>query len=102
MDEKNIKKLTMLMRKGKDNFWVILRRILVERKIDFDRAILVESFEDDLNCEYGKVMTKDNEVYQFWIYFSDGKVREIEWREVLDNSDEEELAIARKLIRERF
>jgi hypothetical protein len=45
--------MTGLFRTSTDPFWILLRRLVRERGIDPDTSLLADSFEDDVNFEFG-------------------------------------------------
>lgn len=56
--------LTQLMRSGTDPMWVILRKVLADRQIPADEAVLAESIPLGDDAELGVLVTRDREVFE--------------------------------------
>jgi hypothetical protein len=85
-----IQSITRLMRSGEHPLWVRLRELLRERGIDPDNAILAESVEDGEDLEYGVVVTKDRQVFEFELDFSEAPMEQSQfsvWRDVTHSLD---------------
>ena len=82
-----IQELTGLFRTSTDPFWALLRRLVRERGIDPDTSLLADSFEDDVNFEFGILVTDDRRVIQYGVQYSgpsfnDGKLTE--WKDITE------------------
>ena len=60
-----ILKLTNWFRSTSHPMYSKIRELLIERNIDPYTSVLVEIFSDDTCFEYGIVITKDREIFQF-------------------------------------
>lgn len=86
-ERKIIRELTELFRTSTEPFWIQLRAVMRERGIDPDTSLLADSFEDDINFEFGVLVTRDRQVIQYGFQysdasFSDGKLTE--WNDLAE------------------
>lgn|SRR5574341_24759 len=61
----DILQFTRLLRTSTDSMWVRVRTLLNERGIDVNASVLVESFPDDVNFEFGVLITQNGKVIQY-------------------------------------
>ncbi len=86
----DIQTYTCLFRTSIEPLWIRLREVVSERGVDPGTALLVESFEDDENFEFGILVTDDRRVIQFGFRYSvpsgiDGKLSE--WNDITERRD---------------
>jgi hypothetical protein len=84
---KMIQELTGLFRTSTDPFWILLRRLVRERGIDPDTSLLADSFEDDVNFEFGILVTDDRRVIQYGVRYSDPSFKDgklTEWKDITE------------------
>ena len=82
-----IQELTRLLRQSQEAFWARLRQILWEKGVDPQGALLVESFEDDDQLEFGIVVTNDGDVFEFDFEYRDRSIGEgavCRWEKLTD------------------
>lgn len=80
-----IRDLTDLFRASAEPFWIRLREVVCERGIDPDTSLLADSFEDDVNFEFGVLVTRDRHVIQYGFQHSDASFRDgklTEWNDL--------------------
>lgn len=88
MEEREMtQELTSLFRTSTGPFWILLRKVTRERGINPDTSLLADSFEDDVNFEFGILVTHDRHVIQYGVQcsdpsFKDGKLTE--WNDLTD------------------
>ena len=87
-EREDIETFTGLFRTGTDGFWVRLREVVRERGIDPNTSLLVDSVEDDINFEFGIIVTRDRRVIQFGFRYTDpscidGKLTE--WKDLTEH-----------------
>jgi len=70
-EHEDIETFTSLFRAGTEGFWVRLRMLARERGIDPRTSLLVFSVEDDVNFEFGVIVTHDRRVVQYGFRYSD-------------------------------
>lgn len=82
----DIRTFTNLFRTSTDPFWVCLREVVRERGVDPGKSLLVDSVEDDINFEFGIIVTQDRRVIQFGFLYTDsvadGKLAE--WQDLTE------------------
>jgi hypothetical protein len=86
-EREDIETFTSLFRTSTDGFWVRLREVVRERGIDPSTSLLVDSVEDDINFEFGIIVTRDRRVIQFGFRYTDpscidGKLTE--WKDLAE------------------
>jgi hypothetical protein len=64
-EAEDITYLTRELRESHEPFWSRVRQLLLERELDPASLALVASFPDDVQYEYGVVVTADGRIYQF-------------------------------------
>ena len=87
-EREDIETFTSLFRTGTEGFWVRLREVIRERGVDPNKSLLVDSVEDDINFEFGIIITHDRRVIQFGFRYSDpscmdGKLTE--WKDLTES-----------------
>ena len=87
-------KLTQLLRSDDYPFWGCLRRLLEQKGVDPQSAVLAESFEDGAGRngsgqEYGVVVTAREKVFEFVVDIGEGEDRyeNATLREWIDKTD---------------
>jgi hypothetical protein len=70
-DRQMIQQLTGLFRASEEPFWMRLREAVRERRVEPDKSLLADSFEDDINFEFGILVTHDRRVIQYGFSYSD-------------------------------
>lgn len=86
-DRKMIHELTGLFRASTEPFWIRLREVVRERGIDPDTSLLADSFEDDVNFEFGILVTRDRHVIQYGFQYFDPSFRDgklTEWNDLAE------------------
>ena len=83
-DAEDIVALTRELRESQKPLWSRLRELLIERGLEPKKVALVAFFPDDIQYEYGVVVTADRRIYQFGFDYlhvgvAQGTFRE--WRE---------------------
>jgi len=82
----DIQTFTSLFRTDTDPFWIRLREVVRERGVDPSTSLLVDSVEDDINFEFGIIVTQDRRVIQFGFRYTDsvadGKLAE--WQDLTE------------------
>ena len=81
----DIEKLTRLLRSDADPMWIRLRSLLAERGVNVGSTILVESFPDDTDFEFGVLITQDGKVIQYGFSYIGRDVSEgelSEWNDI--------------------
>lgn len=82
-----IQELTSLFRTSTDPLWILLRKLIRERGIDPDTSLLADSFEDDVNFEFGILVTHDRRVIQYGVQYSDPSFKDgklTEWKDITE------------------
>jgi len=67
----DIQTFTSVFRTDTDPFWIRLREVVRERGIDPSTSLLVFSVEDDINFEFGIIVTHDKRVIQYGFSYTD-------------------------------
>jgi hypothetical protein len=85
-----VQERTNLFRTSAEPFWVRLRQVMKEQGVEPATSMLAESFEDDVNFEFGILITCERRVIQYGFRysepsFSDGKLTE--WNDVTERKD---------------
>jgi hypothetical protein len=83
---------TELLRTSGDPIWTRLRELLRQRDIDPITAVVADFFPDDVDLEFGVLLTPDGHVYEFdFTYGSRGDIKTktatgqiSDWREMTD------------------
>ena len=78
------KELTSLLRTGNDPLWIRLREIIERRELDVETLALAVSHEDDQNYEYGVLVSKSGQVFEFGLSYQDRQIEEaevVEWND---------------------
>ena len=60
-----------MLRNEPDVFWSRTRDLLAERGVDPQRSVLVASFPEDVNVEYGLAVRDDGRVFEFEFTYAD-------------------------------
>jgi hypothetical protein len=85
-EREDIETFTGLFRTDTDPFWIRLREVVRERGIEPSTSLLVFSVEDDINFEFGVIVTHDRRVIQFGFRYTesvaDGKLTE--WKDLTE------------------
>jgi hypothetical protein len=85
-EHEEIQTFTSFFRADRDPFWIRLREVVRERGVDPSTSLLVDSFEDDINYEFGIIVTPDRRVIQFGFRYTDsvadGKLTE--WKDLTE------------------
>ena len=79
----DIVSLTHDLRESDEPLWRRLRQLLVERGVEPSSSALLASFPDDVQFQYGVIVTADASVYQFGYSFANVGVESgtfTEWR----------------------
>lgn len=87
-EREDIETFTRLFRTGTEGLWVRLREVVRERGVDPSTSLLVDSVEDDVNFEFGIIVTHDRRVIQYGFRYSDpscidGKLTE--WKDLTEH-----------------
>jgi hypothetical protein len=69
-----IPEFTKDLRSGDEPIFERLRALLAARGVDPSTTWLVDLFEDDVNFEFGLILTGDRRVYQIGYRYPDGEV----------------------------
>jgi hypothetical protein len=83
----DIIRYTELFRNSSEPFWVRFRELVEKRGISVLRSVLAISFEDDVDFEFGVLVTADRRVFQFGFSFRGQPVRQGTFREWVDLTD---------------
>ena len=85
MSEREIIELqTKLFRTSELPFWVRLRALVRERGVNPDTSLLPVTFEDDVDFEFGIIVTHDRRIIQYGVRFSEASPSDAvltEWNE---------------------
>ena len=86
--KENIQQLTEIMQSSEESMVVGIRRCINEKNIKLNDLVIVEWFPDDMDFEFGILVTNDCEVYQFGYTYSEKTKDEgsfSEWENITKN-----------------
>ncbi|MEZ4590208.1 MAG: hypothetical protein R3D55_03575 [Chloroflexota bacterium] len=85
VNEGYLQTLTQLLRESDEPLWRRIRELHLKKNLKPEELILVDCFPDDDEFEFGIVLTKEKEVFQFGFSYSDRPVSEgefLEWKNI--------------------